>query len=663
MAHGPREQLGPDAVETDARRHRARGLHPDHRVIAGPTLGDVVQQCGEEQHFGARPTRHVTVKACAARIVRIEESGALRHRFERVPVDGEAVVRVALGTGAHVLPLGQEPNQDADVIEGFERGDGAASGREQRNERVERVGLPFHRRQLLEPRQRRPFERDAQLCRVRGRSQHDTGVDRGVGIERDPAVPEEDAVTERARGTAETARPGLGRTEACPQVRRDPHHRPRRLPQRPDEDIGIGHTHQAGDGILFLERQLVGLAAGHPVQRHPGVEQQRTGLAETLGIARLQVAPRHEHFHRGLPATRGRLPAGGGGGRRERPPHPARRLQVPEPAGSGLEVRLEHLRDRPRPLEPLPGGAREGVDQTQAATGGELLDPRAEFREQRVVAGHESKVEERGHRVEVVVGDRQRFLHRPHRLSEHEPGVPQRIPERARGVGARGATLAARVEEHRVDVRARAQLPSRVRTERDQRPRGRQIEGACRDHERLVDQVGERVPEVSPAELRARDQAVARLAERAAHERPALQRVGTGLAGADAPGPLDRHDPDLAVADLPRARRLHQLLGDAVDIVVVDEDLDAYLGHEVDRVFGAAVHLRVSSLTAEALDVGDREALDAHLLDRILHVIELERLDDPDDQLHRAAPILAHTTEGVGAVRPGRASTPSRNVG
>ena len=35
-------------------------------------------------------------------------------------------------------------------------------------------------------------------------------------------------------------------------------------------------------------------------------------------------------------------------------------------------------------------------------------------------------------------------------------------------------------------------------------------------------------------------------------------------------------------------------LDDPVDVVVVDEDLDAHLGHEVDRVLRAAVHLGVA---------------------------------------------------------------------
>ena len=43
-----------------------------------------------------------------------------------------------------------------------------------------------------------------------------------------------------------------------------------------------------------------------------------------------------------------------------------------------------------------------------------------------------------------------------------------------------------------------------------------------------------------------------------------------------------------------------------VDVVVVDHDLDADLGDEVDLVLGAAVDLGVALLSAVALRLGER---------------------------------------------------------
>src|SRR5512132_1894206 len=132
--------------------------------------------------------------------------------------------------------------------------------------------------------------------------------------------------------------------------------------------------------------------------------------------------------------------------------------------------------------------------------------------------------------------------------------------------------------------------------------------------------------------------------------------VGPGLPGPDPPDILDGHDPYLAVADLAGASRFDELLDHPVDIAVVDEDLDPNLGHEVDRVLGAPVHLGVSALAAEPLDVGDGQALHPEVLDGVLHVVDLERLDDAHDELHESS-ILPSSRALTRA--PGRSPSPS----
>ena len=61
--------------------------------------------------------------------------------------------------------------------------------------------------------------------------------------------------------------------------------------------------------------------------------------------------------------------------------------------------------------------------------------------------------------------------------------------------------------------------------------------------------------------------------------------------------------PDLAVADLPGARRRGDGGEHGVDLVVVDDELDVGLRHQLDAVLGAAVGLGVPALAAEALDL------------------------------------------------------------
>ena len=108
VAHDPGEVVGAGGVDADAGGDLTGDRLPHHRVVARSTLGDVVEERAEEQQIAARGAGGDAVEAGAGGVVGIEQRGALGHRLERVPVDGEAVVRVALRPGAHRRPLGQE---------------------------------------------------------------------------------------------------------------------------------------------------------------------------------------------------------------------------------------------------------------------------------------------------------------------------------------------------------------------------------------------------------------------------------------------------------------------------------------------------------------------------------------------------------------------------
>ena len=62
--------------------------------------------------------------------------------------------------------------------------------------------------------------------------------------------------------------------------------------------------------------------------------------------------------------------------------------------------------------------------------------------------------------------------------------------------------------------------------------------------------------------------------------------------------------------------------------------LDLDLGYEVDLIFGSTVHLCVPALAAESLNGRNSHSLDGHSLERGLHIVELERLDDCCDEFH-----------------------------
>src|SRR6266540_2333543 len=117
-----------------------------------------------------------------------------------------------------------------------------------------------------------------------------------------------------------------------------------------------------------------------------------------------------------------------------------------------------------------------------------------------------------------------------------------------------------------------------------------------------------------------------------------LERVLAALAGPDADDLLDRHDEDLAVADPPRLRGALDRLDDPADDAVGDHHLHLHLGEEVDDVLGAAVELGVPLLAAEALHLRRGETRDSDLGESLLHLVQLERLDDRLDLLHGGTP-------------------------
>src|SRR5215813_2017908 len=110
--------------------------------------------------------------------------------------------------------------------------------------------------------------------------------------------------------------------------------------------------------------------------------------------------------------------------------------------------------------------------------------------------------------------------------------------------------------------------------------------------------------------------------------------VRPALPGADSDHRLDRDRPDLAVAYPAGLRRLDHHADQVVGVLVLTQDLDANLRHQVDLVLGPAVHLRVPALPAVPACLGDGQAVDAERLQRGLDVVQLEWLDDRGDELH-----------------------------
>ena len=90
----------------------------------------------------------------------------------------------------------------------------------------------------------------------------------------------------------------------------------------------------------------------------------------------------------------------------ERPAGPSERLHVAEPARAVLQVGFEHLCDRTGTQASDLGGIRQRAQDPFVAPLGQLADLLLELGGQRGVTREVPHLEQRGERVEIVVGER-----------------------------------------------------------------------------------------------------------------------------------------------------------------------------------------------------------------------------------------------------------------
>jgi 3,4-dihydroxy 2-butanone 4-phosphate synthase/GTP cyclohydrolase II len=90
-------------------------------------------------------------------------------------------------------------------------------------------------------------------------------------------------------------------------------------------------------------------------------------------------------------------------------------------------------------------------------------------------------------------------------------------------------------------------------------------------------------------------------------------------------------------------------------------DLDFELGQEVDHVLRSSVDFRVPFLAPKASDLTDRHPGDADLVQRVLHFVQLERLDDRLDLFHRVTPFWSSAGSPDPTTVPPRREAPGRD--
>src|SRR5208283_2786166 len=97
-----------------------------------------------------------------------------------------------------------------------------------------------------------------------------------------------------------------------------------------------------------------------------------------------------------------------------------------------------------------------------------------------------------------------------------------------------------------------------------------------------------------------------------------------------------RHHEDFPVADSAGSRSALDGLDDLPRQLVRNNYLELYLGQKVHDVLRTAVQLGMSLLTAESLDLADRETLHTDTRQRLFDLVELERFDDRLNFLHKS---------------------------
>src|SRR5258708_2297548 len=118
--------------------------------------------------------------------------------------------------------------------------------------------------------------------------------------------------------------------------------------------------------------------------------------------------------------------------------------------------------------------------------------------------------------------------------------------------------------------------------------------------------------------------------------RPRLDGVDSGFAGSDPDRFLDVRDEYLAVPDPAGLGSASDRLNGFFDHVVAENNFDLHLGEKIHDVFGTAIQFGMPLLAAEALGLGDSNALQPNFLKGFLHLVEFQLLYDRFKLFHYA---------------------------
>ena len=448
-------------VEAHAGGDRLQEVDAHLGVVTRVALPDVVEQGAHQQEV--RPVHPV------------DETRCLGGGLHEVPVDGEAVVGVALGPGPARLPLGYQLDEEPHVVEVLDDRYGRRPSGQQRHEHLARLVRPRvaeHRGVVGQPLQGPAL----QVCIVLGGDprtpQREERIGQvGIGRERQAPIVQHQAgchlpstqVDDGPQRPSPTGGPcgAAGRSLTCPRDRAS------RRGHLGHQDVGVSQVQCGRHVVLELQQEAIGPLPGEAVELD-AYGQERLGCcgqARRLGLT--------EDRHGGLL-------------------HPEQAVHVAKSSPGLLQVGFQQEGDLSEPGMALGYRRLQVVKVASRPTGPLFQRCCGKLVGHRRVAGHRAGRQEARGRVQVLGGHLQELGQRPHLVAELQARIPERVPD---PLGDLGHVQARPVHEHHVDVTAGTLLPTAVSADRHEGgTRGRV--GRLEDlGQEPVDPVGQRTTE------------------------------------------------------------------------------------------------------------------------------------------------------------------------
>ena len=373
-----------------------------------------------------------------------------------------------------------------------------------------------------------------------------------------------------------------------------PQHQPvnhARMPEIVAHHGGRIATQLIANPFLRIECQHVRIAAGLLMQQRTQQEKIAAGFFNLGGIGQRRRADLVQ---------------------------PAQQLQIAQSARSFLDVRFQVMDTCP---ENGRGGRGSAANRCRARASRWLCtnfgSRSASVPVERGVAGEITLIQQADVQLNIAFVKLGAFLRRAHRIADAQARVPQPLQECRDGVAPALRRPLAGKQQQQVDVGMREKLAASVTADGQQSRSGRR---------------GGR-QRVAPGIRHQPVNGGGTLGERRRTSKCCFSAIVI-------PDPYRLGDvvhENFSVADFSRARRSGQRAQNFLQPGIGDHQLDLHFRQQIDVVFLAAIDLFVALLPAVAADLGDGHPVHANALERFLHFVQFERLNDGFDFLHGAS--------------------------